>query len=521
MFVLSLFKAGYPYNRSPHGSLMRYLQNFRYLSFVVTTVWAILMFNFKSLERDFSLSSFSILIITGTAYILVAECIMFLVYSRAPRFGDRLVLFFAVADVVFILAGLYLTGGATSPFLLLYLLPLVNCRIVYGAKYGTIMTVICLGTYFGAVMVSPNFHPVKLFNFAAVVIPLYFAFSHYVGLMIRSESNTKKEKDVLDREYRKSKLLYRFSKELNQAREFRKICDLLFETVDPVVPVKGIKVFFGSEDNGACREIYSYESEQVDWGVELGFETGEELGPEILKNLGYDFGFFILPLGDKAESGFIIIRGQRDYLQADYYERYLKTVAEIAAAGLRNVAHLKRLEMQSACDGLTGLFNNACFYRRLEEMVNQTERYHLKFVVAMIDLDYFKKINDRYGHVFGDVVLRELAALVRNRVRVSDLIARYGGEEFAVIMPHTDITGAYQLMERIRSTVEAHVFQYKGEYCKVTLSIGLAAWEPLMEVREIVKFADDALYAAKGSGRNKVVCHDSGGPGMNIKKNIG
>jgi len=521
MVVLSLFKAGYPYNRSPHGILMRYLQNFRYLSFVIAVIWTILMFIWKSFERDFSLSALSALLIAGFVYLLAAEWIMFLVYSRALRFGDRVVLFFAVADVVFSSAGVYLSGGIVSPFLLLYLLALVNCRIVYGAKYGLIVTMICLGTYLGAVMASPGYHPLKPFNFAAIILPLYFAFSHYVGIMTRLESNTKREKDVLDQEYRKSKLLYRFSKELNQAREYHTICDLLFETIDPVVPVKGMKVFFGCGDNGVCSEIYSYESEQVDWGVELGFETGEELGPEILKNLQYDFGFFILPLGNKAESGIIIIRGQRDYLQADYYERYFKTVAEIAAAGFRNVAHLKRLEMQSASDGLTGLFNNAYFYRHLGEMVKKTERYHLKFVVAMMDLDYFKKINDRYGHIFGDMVLKELAVLVRDKVRVSDLAARYGGEEFAVIMPHTDLTGAYQLMERLRSTVEAHVFQHKGDSCKMTLSIGLAAWKPPMGVKEIVKIADDALYMAKGSGRNRVVCYGPHESGVNIKKNIG
>jgi len=124
MVVLSLFKAGYPYNRSPHGILMRYLQNFRYLSFVIAVIWTILMFIWKSFERDFSLSALSALLIAGFVYLLAAEWIMFLVYSRALRFGDRVVLFFAVADVVFSSAGVYLSGGIVSPFLLLYLLAL-------------------------------------------------------------------------------------------------------------------------------------------------------------------------------------------------------------------------------------------------------------------------------------------------------------------------------------------------------------------------------------------------------------
>jgi diguanylate cyclase (GGDEF)-like protein len=183
-------------------------------------------------------------------------------------------------------------------------------------------------------------------------------------------------------------------------------------------------------------------------------------------------------------------------------------VAEIAAASFQNAATLNRLAQQSVSDGLTDLPNKRYFSRRLEETVNKCKRYKMKYVVGMLDIDHFKSINDRYGHVFGDYILRSCAQIIQQTLRNADLIARYGGEEFGIIMPYTDLDGALKLMERVRRLVEGKVFEGEGESCRITVSIGIAAGQPQLGATEIVKLADRALYVAKKNGRNQVVCNE-------------
>jgi len=126
----------------------------------------------------------------------------------------------------------------------------------------------------------------------------------------------------------------------------------------------------------------------------------------------------------------------------------------------------------------------------------------------MLDVDHFKSINDKYGHVFGDFILRSCAQIIQQTLRSSDLIARYGGEEFGIIMPYTDLDGAVKLMERVRKQVEGNIFNGEGESCRITVSIGIAAGQPNLGATEIVKLADRALYLAKENGRNQVVCDE-------------
>ncbi len=123
----------------------------------------------------------------------------------------------------------------------------------------------------------------------------------------------------------------------------------------------------------------------------------------------------------------------------------------------------------------------------------------------MFDIDFFKRINDQYGHLAGDYVLRELARVVQSRIRRDEVFARYGGEEFVIILPETSLDGATSLAENLRSRVEAHAFVFQNERIHVTISVGCA----LLAVddksaAELVQRADEKLYEAKRSGRNRV-----------------
>lgn len=163
------------------------------------------------------------------------------------------------------------------------------------------------------------------------------------------------------------------------------------------------------------------------------------------------------------------------------------------------------LEKLANKDGLTGLMNRRFFMQSAEAELQRAQRYRRPVTVAMADLDFFKKLNDTYGHAAGDAVLRAFADLVRDSSRQSDLVCRYGGEEFAFLFPEISPAEAAALAERLRaSCADAEIGLPDGRTVKVTVSMGLAdASECPIEIA--LKHADDALYEAKRLGRNRVV----------------
>lgn len=188
------------------------------------------------------------------------------------------------------------------------------------------------------------------------------------------------------------------------------------------------------------------------------------------------------------------------YSQDD--QRVLTTIADQAAVALENA----RLYELATVDGLTGLFVRRYFDNRLLEEWERSARYETPLAVALFDLDKFKTLNDTYGHLIGDEVLRQAAAVVRENMRSFDIAARYGGEEFAFIFPRTDEADAEVVAQRIRSDLEANPVQTPAGPITVTASIGLAVAKELGgNPLDLVAAADEALYAAKAQGRNRVV----------------
>lgn len=156
-------------------------------------------------------------------------------------------------------------------------------------------------------------------------------------------------------------------------------------------------------------------------------------------------------------------------------------------------------------DGLTQLHNKRHFHEALEREFARSRRYGNCFALVLFDVDHFKRINDTYGHLAGDEVLRRLGALVKMRVRTNDIVARMGGEEFAVILPEAGLGGGLSLAEKIRKLVESERFTHNGVVIPVTVSLGVAAYEPTLPNGEaLISRADARLYEAKRSGRNRV-----------------
>ncbi|MGE3165173.1 MAG: GGDEF domain-containing protein [Planctomycetota bacterium] len=182
----------------------------------------------------------------------------------------------------------------------------------------------------------------------------------------------------------------------------------------------------------------------------------------------------------------------------------LSHAARIMGTSLRLMAYLGRLEGMASRDGLTGLLNYATFYDALAREVLRAQRYETPLSLILIDLDHFKGINDRYGHLAGDKILTDLSDRIRQALRAADLAARYGGDEFAVILPQTNREGAVRVAERIRANILAVPFEYLQTRLPVTVSLGVGELEPGMTAVDIVGKTDKGLYKAKNAGRDQV-----------------
>ncbi|MCX9154332.1 diguanylate cyclase [Pseudomonas sp. TB1-B1] len=198
---------------------------------------------------------------------------------------------------------------------------------------------------------------------------------------------------------------------------------------------------------------------------------------------------------------------QRDQREQEVAAR-LKGLAERVASmeqeaqGYRE--HLEVQRQKALIDPLTGLPNRAAWSERLDYEVNAWHQRGNSLSLAMLDLDHFKRINDGYGHLAGDKVLKIIANVLRKRLRPGDFIARFGGEEFVLLMPDSPLTDALTVGEVLRNAIEACPFHFKGEPVTITVSMGVAQFQPGERSELALKRADEALYRAKAAGRNQV-----------------
>jgi diguanylate cyclase (GGDEF)-like protein len=171
----------------------------------------------------------------------------------------------------------------------------------------------------------------------------------------------------------------------------------------------------------------------------------------------------------------------------------------------------ERLRHLSQTDALTGLDNRRHLEERIDEMFEHARRLTEPFACVMCDLDRFKSVNDTHGHQAGDAVLKQFARILRHEAREIDRVGRYGGEEFMLLLPGTVLDAAVTFAERVRKEVEGHTFTFDGTQVCRTASFGVSAWPHprVSNCDELVRAADDALYVAKETGRNRVVRFDS------------
>lgn len=182
----------------------------------------------------------------------------------------------------------------------------------------------------------------------------------------------------------------------------------------------------------------------------------------------------------------------------------LESVADICAAAIQNANNFDRMKQLAYVDGLTGIHNRRFFEMRIMEELERAGRFQGRLSVIMADIDNFKKLNDEFGHLLGDEILRSVSSILKQQLRKMDMVCRYGGDEFAILVPETTGDNALRVAEKLRRQVESNDFP--GVPRPVTISIGVAEYPANGMTRdEVVSAADSALYSAKEAGRNRAV----------------
>jgi len=215
------------------------------------------------------------------------------------------------------------------------------------------------------------------------------------------------------------------------------------------------------------------------WAVDTGSTNGTYVNDELIDKQQ------ILANGDRIKvGGFIFKYLSGEDVESQYHEEiYRMTIV----------------------DGLVQIFNKRYLYEALEKEIIRARRHTRDLCVLMFDIDHFKRVNDQYGHLAGDYVLKEVARVVQGRIRRDEVFARYGGEEFALVLPETSLDNARTLAETIRAKVAENRYVFQGEVIPITISIGVALLtDGDRSATDIIARADEKLYEAKRSGRNRV-----------------
>lgn len=234
------------------------------------------------------------------------------------------------------------------------------------------------------------------------------------------------------------------------------------------------------------------------------YETLKQLTPETNYILTSDDKIGAFPLTSDGEiTGCIVARSTLEKLSKRDIS-YLEQLTRQSAITINRANTYSKVLQYATLDALTNLNNRRQFEVRLKQEIATTKRQKNPLCAMMIDIDFFKKVNDTYGHASGDAVLRTVASIIKEHLRESDIPSRYGGEEFAVLLPYTHIEEAKIVGERLRKAVETTPIPIDKKNINVTISMGLAEFSPQETGEDLFKRADSALYEAKESGRNRV-----------------
>lgn len=308
------------------------------------------------------------------------------------------------------------------------------------------------------------------------------------------------------------------------------ISKAIISKLEGIISADRYSVFILDDETGLLKALAHNHNENEMDGISLpasdspimrkALNTGEKVFTKNFESSGYDDdikrkkytdGFALcLPLKVGREVfGVLNINGNSTGFFNNLDYSLPELAAELMSASLNNARRLEQMEKLAITDGLTGLYNRRYFYELFEKEFERSKRFHQPLSVIMVDIDYFKKINDTYGHLAGDIVLENLAKRLTKHVRMIDTVARYGGEEFVILLPQSNSKDSLIVAERIREDVSATEVETEDGALKITVSLGISDTSKgdLAKPQDLFNRADEALYQAKRDGRNRTIVY--------------
>lgn len=242
------------------------------------------------------------------------------------------------------------------------------------------------------------------------------------------------------------------------------------------------------------------------------------------KELSEDKKTYLIPLMSESKNvGTLVAKSTNNEEITPKDREYLQQLSKQIATTINRANVYAEILKHATLDALTGFYNRRQLEERLKQEVSNAKRQKAPLCGIMTDIDFFKKVNDTYGHAVGDLVLKSIAKIIRGQLREYDIAGRYGGEEFSILLPFTKINEAQMVAERLRKTIEDKIIDIskvnpdsETKEIQVTLSLGIYEMQADDNEEELLKKADKALYQAKNTGRNKVVVNND----WNIWKNM-
>lgn len=320
--------------------------------------------------------------------------------------------------------------------------------------------------------------------------------------------------------------IYKFKKTIELDRNYKDIFDRLYFILEKRFNIHSYKFYLVDKEKNqrillhSKGDISQCDCSDVDNNAELcrAFRTKSEVLSLDFTNLcqfckaDKDTEYLCIPFDINSELSLVISIYTADAGEYTYYQSIFKDIEnylEAAKPVLESKFLMQKLKESSLKDGLTGLYNRRFLDNFIDKFAKQADRAKKSYAVMMIDIDFFKMVNDTYGHDIGDIVIKELASLLKSSIRSSDMAIRYGGEEFLVLLYNPDKSKVLEIAENLADKFKNIEFHAGNTTFTKTLSIGIAYYpEQAESIWQAIKFADTALYVAKESGRDKIVVFD-------------
>jgi len=460
--------------------------------------------------------------------------LFFYLYKKRKVLSEKLFVYNFILDIVFITTLIFLTGKAQSNFYLLYYLAVSIGSYYLGFRRGLFITFLASLSYLGLMFFLGN---VIFAGDLIVRISFLWLFAIIFGMVSRfikgSETKLFRTLDVLnqrtvelERTQVQIETIYEASRTLGEIYNLDEVIDEILKIAKDVLGFQSCSVLLLDRKNDCLLLKAKFEMDK-----KLKFDPPKKITlqgiagsvvqnrkgtrifdvrtePRYVPGLEDSRSEMVVPMISQGKvTGVLDAESKKVGAFKEADQKVFSILASSAAMAIENAMLHQQMEELTILDELTGIYNFRYFARKLTDELKRAKRYHQPLSLLMIDIDWFKRCNDSFGHLFGNLVLKTLSEVIRSCVREVDILARYGGEEFVVILPQTTKTDAKSIGERIRSQVESTTFRdQKGQtQTALTVSLGVASYPVDAETEEeLLKKVDQALYLAKGKGKNLV-----------------